>query len=174
MGDGAKFALALILFLLAFIAFFFAFHPGGVEGVSDPDTMLNWLFGEYQAAATGNAGSDVAATNNASVGPNNAGSAPTQTGALWLAKLCNHRAFLFPRNCQDPMHRNNQRRLAARARNRRRQVIAQADVLQQAIRANHEAQGLGQFEIMVQPVSRIGRLAASECLRRNSSRRWRS
>lgn len=30
------------------VAFFFAFHPGGVQGVSDPDTMLQWLMGQFQ------------------------------------------------------------------------------------------------------------------------------
>lgn len=93
MGDGAKFALALIIFLLAFIAFFFAFHPGGVQGVSDPDTMLEWLFGQYQVTATGQQG-EGGTTNNASVGPNNAGSAPTATGALWLRRY-SRKVYLF-------------------------------------------------------------------------------
>jgi hypothetical protein len=36
------------------VCFFFAFHPGGVQGVSDPNTMLQWLMGEFENTAGGN------------------------------------------------------------------------------------------------------------------------
>lgn len=52
MGDGTRLAIAILVMFLAMVAFFFAFHPGGVEGVSDPDTMLQWLMGQYNTAAT--------------------------------------------------------------------------------------------------------------------------
>lgn len=47
MGDSTRLAIAILVLFLAMVAFFFAFHPGGVQGVSDPDTMLQWLMGEY-------------------------------------------------------------------------------------------------------------------------------
>jgi hypothetical protein len=52
MGDGPRLAIAIMTMFLAMVAFFFAFHPGGVQGVSDPDTMLQWLMkGFTQTAA---------------------------------------------------------------------------------------------------------------------------
>jgi hypothetical protein len=44
-SDAGRFAAAIAVFFLAMIAFFFAFHPGGVEGVSNPTQILQWLFG---------------------------------------------------------------------------------------------------------------------------------
>jgi hypothetical protein len=54
MGNGTRFAIAILILFLAMVCFFFAFHPGGVQGVSDPDTMLQWLMGEFQNTASGN------------------------------------------------------------------------------------------------------------------------
>jgi hypothetical protein len=51
MGDPTRLALAILMMFLAMVAFFFAFHPGGVQGISDPDTMLSWLFGEFNTAS---------------------------------------------------------------------------------------------------------------------------
>jgi hypothetical protein len=51
---GTKLAIAIAILFLAMVCFFFAFHPGGVQGVSDPDTMLQWLMGEFQNTASGN------------------------------------------------------------------------------------------------------------------------
>jgi hypothetical protein len=48
MGNGTRLAIAILILFLAMVCFFFAFHPGGVQGVSDPDTMLQWLMGEFE------------------------------------------------------------------------------------------------------------------------------
>jgi hypothetical protein len=48
MGDGTKFAVAILILFLAMVAFFFAFHPGGVQGIKNPDDVLEWLMGEFQ------------------------------------------------------------------------------------------------------------------------------
>ena len=54
MGSGTRLAVAILILFLAMVCFFFAFHPGGVQGVSDPDTMLQWLMGEFENTAGGN------------------------------------------------------------------------------------------------------------------------
>lgn len=54
MGGGSRLAIAILILFLAMVCFFFAFHPGGVQGVSDPNTMLQWLMGEFQNTASGN------------------------------------------------------------------------------------------------------------------------
>jgi hypothetical protein len=51
MGDGTRLAIAILILFLAMVCFFFAFHPGGVQGVSDPQTMLQWLMGEFENTA---------------------------------------------------------------------------------------------------------------------------
>jgi hypothetical protein len=48
MGDGTRLAIAILILFIAMVCFFFAFHPGGVQGVSDPQTMLQWLMGEFE------------------------------------------------------------------------------------------------------------------------------
>lgn len=53
MDNAIRFAIAILVLFIAMVAFFFAFHPGGVQGVSDPDTMLQWLMGTFDAT-TGN------------------------------------------------------------------------------------------------------------------------
>ena len=52
MGDAARLAIAILVFFLAMVAFFFAFHPGGVEGVSDPATMLQWLMKQWDTTSS--------------------------------------------------------------------------------------------------------------------------
>lgn len=54
MGDGVKLATAIVVMWLALVFFFFAFHPGGVEGVSNPVQMLQWLMNEFQNLSGGN------------------------------------------------------------------------------------------------------------------------
>jgi hypothetical protein len=63
MGDGVKLATAIAVMWLALVFFFFAFHPGGVEGVSNPVQMLQWLMNEFQNLTGGNQSS--ASTNTA-------------------------------------------------------------------------------------------------------------
>ena len=63
MNDGLKLAIAILILFIAMIAFFFAFHPGGVQGVSDPTTMLQWLMGQYTTATKG-PGSATSSSNN--------------------------------------------------------------------------------------------------------------
>ena len=55
MENGTRLAIAILMMFLAMIAFFFAFHPGGVENVHNPDSALQWLMGEFdKTAGTGN------------------------------------------------------------------------------------------------------------------------
>lgn len=90
MGSGTRLAIAILIFFGAFVCFFFAFHPGGVQGVSDPDTMLQWLMGEFQNTAGGNpvSAADIAGTPsitgvNAPTSVTNPNLPPAAT-ALWL------------------------------------------------------------------------------------------
>jgi uncharacterized paraquat-inducible protein A len=53
MGDGARLALAIAMLFLAMVAFFFAFHPQGVTGVTNPVTALQWLETQFQNTAGG-------------------------------------------------------------------------------------------------------------------------
>jgi hypothetical protein len=73
MGDGTRLAIAILILFLAMVAFFFAFHPGGVQGVSDPDTMLQWLFGEFDVASSPGGETNPAGTSTVSpvVNPSN-------------------------------------------------------------------------------------------------------
>lgn len=56
MGDGTKFAISILMLFLSMLCFFFAFHPGGVQGVSDPQTMLKWLSTEFQQTSASQSG----------------------------------------------------------------------------------------------------------------------
>jgi hypothetical protein len=47
MGDATRFAVGIAILLGAFIFLFFAFHPGGVEGVTNPVEALQWLINEF-------------------------------------------------------------------------------------------------------------------------------
>ena len=54
MGDGTKLAVAIAVMWIAMVFFFFAFHPGGVENVSNPGEMLQWLMKEFGNITGGN------------------------------------------------------------------------------------------------------------------------
>lgn len=47
MGEGASGALALVLFWVAFVSFFVAFHPGGLQvngkPAQNPKDVILWL-----------------------------------------------------------------------------------------------------------------------------------
>jgi hypothetical protein len=51
MGDGTRLAIAIAVLFLAGVAFFFAFHPSGVAGATNPDNALEWLMNEFQQTA---------------------------------------------------------------------------------------------------------------------------
>jgi len=51
MGEGNRLAIAIAILFLAGIAFFFAFHPSGVQGATNPDNALSWLMNEFQTTA---------------------------------------------------------------------------------------------------------------------------
>lgn len=53
MGDGTRLAMAIAMLFLAMVAFFFAFHPQGVTGVTNPKTALQWLETQFQTTAGG-------------------------------------------------------------------------------------------------------------------------
>jgi hypothetical protein len=53
MGDGVRLAIAIGVLFLAGVAFFFAFHPSGVEGATNPDNALSWLMSQFQETAAG-------------------------------------------------------------------------------------------------------------------------
>lgn len=53
MGDGARLAIAILILFLAMVAFFFAFHPGGVDNgdIKNFPELLQWMFGEFDTAS---------------------------------------------------------------------------------------------------------------------------
>lgn len=70
MGNGTRLALAIMILFLAMVAFFFAFHPQGVENVTDGPSALQWLMGEFDETSSGTA---------ASTTQTNSGATPAQT-----------------------------------------------------------------------------------------------
>lgn len=52
-GEAGRFALGILIFFLAMLLLFIAFHPGGANPAQHPDDVLAWLIGEYQGAASG-------------------------------------------------------------------------------------------------------------------------
>ncbi len=85
MEGGGKLALAILLIFVAMVMFFFTFHPGGVEGVSNPAQMLQWLFSEFDTTTGADAATDAATLTPAQSYPgytssNDVGTAPAQTG----------------------------------------------------------------------------------------------
>jgi hypothetical protein len=54
MGNGTRLAIAILILFLAMVCFFFAFHPGGVQGVTNPNEALQWLMGAFQNTSSGN------------------------------------------------------------------------------------------------------------------------
>jgi hypothetical protein len=53
MGGGTRFAIGILIMWLALVFFFFAFHPGGVQNVSNPGQMLQWLMSEFNRLTGG-------------------------------------------------------------------------------------------------------------------------
>lgn len=53
MGDATRLAIAILVLFLAGLAFFFAFHPNGVQNATNPDNALDWLFTAFDATASG-------------------------------------------------------------------------------------------------------------------------
>jgi hypothetical protein len=51
MGDGTRLAIAILVMFLAGLAFFFAFHPNGVQGATNPDNALSWLFTAFSTTS---------------------------------------------------------------------------------------------------------------------------
>jgi len=53
MGDGTRLAIAIAFLFAAGVAFFFAFHPYGVDGgsIDSADSAIGWLMQEFQATA---------------------------------------------------------------------------------------------------------------------------
>jgi hypothetical protein len=60
MSDAGRFAFVIALFFLAMVCFFFTFHPGGVTGVSNPQGMLQWLFGAFNTTTGADAANNEA------------------------------------------------------------------------------------------------------------------
>lgn len=63
MTDGTKLAVAILVMWLALVFFFFAFHPGGVSGVSNPGQMLKWLMDEFSKLAGGSTSTTASLTS---------------------------------------------------------------------------------------------------------------
>ena len=51
MSDAGRLAIAILIMMVAFIMYFFAFHPNGVEGADNPIDALVWLMGQFNQAA---------------------------------------------------------------------------------------------------------------------------
>ena len=83
MSGGAKFGLGVLFLWLAMVCFYFAFHPNGVSGVTNPSSALKWLIQEFQSATGQSTPASAGAMGASDVGatPNNSNAAPTQTGA---------------------------------------------------------------------------------------------
>jgi len=66
MEGGTRLAVAILVLFVAMICFFFAFHPKGVENVTNPDSALQWLMGEFDLASSspGSNAANVAAIAN--------------------------------------------------------------------------------------------------------------
>lgn len=67
MGGGTRLAIGILIMWIALVFFFFAFHPGGVENVSNPGQMLQWLMKEF-TNLTGGDTSTTAASLTADTG----------------------------------------------------------------------------------------------------------
>jgi hypothetical protein len=51
MEDGTKFAIAVLAIFGSMVCFYFAFHPGGVQGVANPKDALSWIIKQFQTTA---------------------------------------------------------------------------------------------------------------------------
>lgn len=86
MGDGVRLAIAIAFIFAAGVAFFFAFHPYGVGGtdVRNPDSMLEWLIGEFQVTAGDTSGTPAgdAGGSNPAINVNQPGAIPGVTPSI--------------------------------------------------------------------------------------------
>jgi hypothetical protein len=78
MSGAAKFALGIVFLWVAMVAFYFAFHPNGVEGVTNPTTALQWLIKEFQQAT----GQGSVQASAGAIGSSDVGVSPTPSGTL--------------------------------------------------------------------------------------------
>ncbi len=76
MGGAVKMALGILSLWGAMVAFYFAFHPNGVSGVTNPGTALQWLITEFQSA-TGQS----KPASAGSLGASDTGVLPTPSGS---------------------------------------------------------------------------------------------
>jgi hypothetical protein len=56
--------MVVAIFFVAMVCFFFTFHPGGVEGVSSPQGILQWLFGAVANTTGETTATDAALLSN--------------------------------------------------------------------------------------------------------------
>lgn len=75
MADGTKLAIAILVIWVSLVFFFFAFHPGGVQNVSNPGEMLKWLMDEFTKLA----GGDSSTTSDTLPGATPASATPAST-----------------------------------------------------------------------------------------------
>lgn len=81
MGDAGRFAIGIAVVVGAMIAFFFAFHPGGVVGADNPLDAFLWLFTQFNSAGQeSNAATQAGQATSQGVGGSTP-AAPTGTGA---------------------------------------------------------------------------------------------
>lgn len=61
MEGASHFAVGLLIFWFAAIAFFFAFHPGGVADIGNPVDAIKWMITQFQQtqASSPATGSDI-------------------------------------------------------------------------------------------------------------------
>lgn len=79
MGDGMRLALGILIFLAAFVFFFFAFHPGGVANINNPGDMLKWLVNEFNAPGAAEAQAAGGSTASGGILPTPTGQPPVNT-----------------------------------------------------------------------------------------------
>lgn len=70
MGDGARLAIAILVLFLAMVCFFFAFHPGGVQGANNPADILKFMFTQFDQTSNGT-GASANSPSGAAVAPVN-------------------------------------------------------------------------------------------------------
>jgi hypothetical protein len=53
MESGTKFAIGILAIFGSMVSFYFAFHPNGVSGVSNPSDAVKWIVTQFQSTAKG-------------------------------------------------------------------------------------------------------------------------
>jgi hypothetical protein len=53
MGNGTRLAIAILILFAAMVAFFFAFHPHGVQNVTYGPSALQWIMGQFDNTSSG-------------------------------------------------------------------------------------------------------------------------